>query len=219
MLMMAKLPTGPLILVALGIGLMGYATLNFTGAIADPENRGVTPHGIMIRAADALTGALYVALATAALGIVVAPANSGIELAVEWASSVLALPFGATILALIGAALVGGGGYLFYRAGSEPFGNMLDRRQLSDTAHNAIAVAARLGTVVRAAIFGICGFYVIRAAVSRNPERVADVGDALSAIGRTTMGPLLLAVAGAGFVAYGLYQIAKSRYQRITGAS
>lgn len=144
------------------------------------------------------------------------PGHGGISTAVEWATGVLELPFGPAILGLVGASLVGGGVYLLYRAWDEPFGNMLDRRSISGQARRAVAIAARVGTVARAAIFGICGFFVIRAAASATPAGVADVDDALAVIGRATFGPLLLAVAAVGFIAYGGYQLAKARYQRVT---
>ncbi|MGK2961067.1 MAG: DUF1206 domain-containing protein, partial [Gemmatimonadaceae bacterium] len=193
-----------------------YAMLNIAGAINDPEGRGASLPGILVRAADALTGALYIALAVAALAIVVAPEGNGISGAVAWAKGILALPYGAALLGLIGLALVSGGVYLLYRAWDEPFGNMLDRRSLSADARWAISVAARVGTVARAVIFGICGMFVIRAAAGAAPDRVADVDDALAMIGQAAFGPLLLVVAGAAFVAYGGYQLAKARYQRIS---
>jgi hypothetical protein len=47
---------------------------------------------------------------------------------------------------------------------------------------------------------------------------VGDAGDALTMIGEAAFGPLLLAIVGAGFIAYGAYQLAKARYQRIASA-
>jgi len=216
MMFIARQPLGELAVIALGAGLAAYALLNIAGAVNDPERRGATFSGILVRAADALTGAIYVALAVAALAIVVAPKGNGISGAAAWARGVLALPYGTTLLGLIGLALVAGSVYLLYRAWAEPFGNMLDRRSLSPNARWAISVAARAGTVVRAVIFGICGTFVIRAAAGAAPERVADVDDALALIGRAAFGPMLLVLAAGGFVAYGTYQLAKARYQRIS---
>ena len=215
MLFLSRLPFGPLMLAGLGIGLVGYAALNIAGAISDPERRGVSLRGIVTRAVDILTGAFYIALAVAALAIVADSSHDGTETVVAWAASVLALPFGSTILGLIGAALIASGGYLFHRASQEKFGEMLDRRSLTSRTRATIALAARAGTAARGVIFAICGLFVIRAATSATPERVGDVGDALAMIGRATFGPLLLAVVGAGFIAYGGYQLAKARYQRI----
>lgn len=218
MLSMARQPFGELVVVALGVGLAGYAALNLAGAINDPEGRGVSLFGLAIRAADALTGALYIALAVAALGIVVTPDTNSMNTAVGWAVKILDLPFGAVILALIGSTLMVGSVYLLYRAWTEPFGNMLDRRSISGDTRKAVRIAARAGTAVRAVIFGICGFSVLRAAASQTPERIGDVADALAALGRGTFGPVLLGVAAAGFIAYGAYQLTKARYQRIAAA-
>lgn len=215
MVTMARQPFGELVVIALGVGLAGYAALNFAGAINDPERRGVSLYGLAIRAADALTGALYIALAVAALGIVVTPYTNSVNAAVGWAARILALPFGAVILALIGSTLMVSSVYLLYRAWNEPFGDMLDRRSISGETRKVVRIAARVGTAVRAVVFGICGFFVLRAAASRTPERIGDVADALAAIGRGIFGPVLLGIAAAGFVAYGVYQLTKARYQRI----
>jgi hypothetical protein len=128
---------------------------------------------------------------------------------------VLALPFGTWILALIGVALIVAGGYLFYRAFSEPFGEMLDRRLLSGRSRTVIEYAARAGTAARGLIFGVCSMFAFRAALNATADSVADVGDALGAIGTAAFGPFLLGAVGSGFIAYGGYQLAKARYQRI----
>ncbi len=219
MLFLARQPFGPILLAALGVGLAGYATLNFAGAISDPERRGVSLFGIVARAVDVLTGVLYITLAVAALGIVIDPSRDGSNIVVTWAAGVLALPFGPLILGAIGAALIVSGAYLFYRASQEPFGEMLDRRVLSHRTRKAIALAARGGTAARALIFMICGLFVIRAAIADSADAVGDVGDALATIERAAFGPLLLGVVGVGFVAYGVYQLAKARYQRISSTA
>lgn len=215
---LAAQPLGPFVLAALGIGLAGYAALNFAGAIGDPEGRGVSPWAIMIRVVDALTGALYVALAVAALGTVIDPAREVTDVAVIWASRILSLPAGSWLLGALGLVLILSGGYLFHRAFQEKFGEMLDRRELSQESRRAIALAARAGTAARGLIFAICGLLVVRAALDSSPEIVGDAGDALTMIGEATFGPLLLAIVGAGFIAYGAYQLAKARYQRIASA-
>lgn len=217
MAMLGKLPFGPLVLIGLGVGLAGYAALNFAGAIADPERRGWSFRGIVTRSVDVLTGAVYIALAIAALGRVADPAKEDAGTAVAWAHAILALPLGQVILGGAGAALMFSGGYLFYRAFSERFGEMLDRRATSVRGRAVIARAARAGTAARGLIFVICGVLVLRSAVSGDPDIVGDAGEALAMLGQTFLGPVLLAIAGAGFVAYGAYQLAKARYQRIAG--
>ena len=211
---LSRQPFAPLLLATLGIGLAGYAALNITGAITDPERRGVSTGAIVLRSIDILTGALYIGLTFAALGFLVGSWDSA-DTAVALAEKMMGIPFGSTILGLTGVSLVVGSVYLFIRAAREEFGEMLDRRAMSKTARAAIILAARAGTAARGVIFALCGVFAIRSALARSPKRIGDVDDALAAIGEGKLGPLLLAIMGAGFVAYGVYQLGKARYQRV----
>ena len=211
---LSRQPFAPLMLAALGIGLTGYAALNVTGAISDPERRGLTISGLMLRAIDIATGALYVTLAFGALGHLVGDSSNRYT-AEAFAEKLLANPFGPALLGLFGVSLLISAGYLLMRAITEEFGHMLDRRQLSSRIRAAIGIAARAGTAARAVVFGICGILSIHAAFSHSSYRVTDVDDALTAIGSAAFGPLLLGFMGLGFVAYGLYQLGKARYQRV----
>jgi hypothetical protein len=211
---LARQPFAPLMLVALGIGLIGYAALNVTGAISDPERRGLSIQGLILRAVDIVTGALYVALAFAALGLLVgAPRHQ--NTAEAFAQKLLSNPFGSVLLGLFGLSLLISAVYLLLRAITEEFGHMLDRRQVSREVRGAISLAAKAGTAARAVVFAVCGAFSVRAALSQSPARVADVDDALAAIGSAAFGPVLLALMGVGFVAYGSYQLSKARYQRV----
>ena len=211
----AELPLGPVALALVGVGLAGYAALNFVGAVLDPEERGVTPWGLLTRGVDVLTGALYIVFSVTALAMIVDPQHRAQGAALDIANRIRETPFGTMLLTTGGVGLILSGIYLFYRAAREPFGEMLDRRSLSAVTRRAIAIAARAGTAARGVIFGICGLTLVLAAEDSALERAGDIGDALSAIGSTTFGPFFLGLIGAGFVAYGGYQLAKSRYQRI----
>jgi len=211
---LARQPFSPLLLGTLGIGLAGYAALNITGAISDPERRGTTFEGIVLRSIDIMTGALYITLAFAALGFLVGASDQS-DTAAILAEKLMKTRAGAAILMLAGLSFIVGSVYLFIRATQEEFGEMLDRRELSRKTRTTIAWAARAGTAVRGVVFAICGMFAVRAAVARSPGRVADVDDALALIGNFIFGPVLLACAGAGFIAYGVYQFSKARYQRV----
>ncbi|MEO8575163.1 MAG: DUF1206 domain-containing protein [Gemmatimonadales bacterium] len=215
---LARQPFAPLLLATLGIGLAGYAALNITGAISDPERRGLSIVGLGLRAMDILTGALYIALTFAVLGLLVG-SSKRTDTARAVAEKLLELPFGVAILGLIGVSLIVGSVYLFVRALRDEFGEMLDKRSLSREARAAIVLAARAGTAARGVVFAICGALAISAAMSRSPQKIGDVDDALAVIREGAMGPLLLALMGAGFIAYGVYQLSKARYQRVVDSS
>jgi hypothetical protein len=213
---LARQPFSPFLLATLAIGFAGYAALNITGAITDPERRGFSFIALIQRAADILTGALYIGLAFAALSLIVG-VSGNTDAATAVSRKLLAIPFGPTIIRLAGISLLVGSVYLFIRAATEEFGEMLDKRSLSRRVRNAIELAARAGTAARAVVFAICGVYAIRFA-SRASHDVADVGDALNTIGHAVYGQFLLAVMGLSFIAYGVYQFSKAGYQRVVDA-
>ncbi len=215
MLLLVRQPLGEVAVVALGVGFLGYAALNLSGAFRDPEQRGNSFAGIVTRAADALTGALYVTLAVVAVRIAAAPSREGDDLTVTWAAGILSLPAGSAILHAIGLALAGAGGFLIYRARAEPFHDVLDRRLLSARTRGALTAAARFGTLARGMILALCGLFVIEAAMTRSAERVGGIGEALAAMDTTVFGSWLLGVAALGFIGYGFYQLAKVRYRRV----
>lgn len=215
MALLMRQPLGEILVIALGIGFLGYAALNLSGALRDPERRGRSLAGMAIRAADALTGALYVALAVAAVRLAASPSRDGGDLAVSWAAGVLTLPGGSLLLGGVGLSLVGAGGFLAHRARAERFQDVLDRRVLRAVTWRLLTVAARFGTLARGIILALCGLFVIEAAVTGRPERVGGMGAALSALDSTPFGSGLLALAAIGFVGYGIYQFAKVGYRRV----
>lgn len=215
MLLIERQPLGKLVLAALGAGFLGYAALNLAGAFRDPEQRGRSIKGILIRAADAMTGALYVAFAVAAVRIAAAPSRQGGRIVETWATGMLVVPGGAMLLGGVGLLLVGAGGVLVHRAWTEPFEEVFDPRTVPDGVRQLLSAAARFGTLVRGGVLGTCGLLVIQAAATRRPDQVGDVGDALSAIETTPFGAWLLGVVAIGFIAYGTYQLAKVGYRRV----
>ena len=216
---LADLPLGRVALAGVAVGLAGYAALNFVGALQDPERRGVSAWGLLSRGVDVFTGALYIVLTITALSMIVDREHRTQIAAVERLNKILEAPSGDLVLSVVGVALIFSGIYLFYRAAREPFGEMLDRRSLSSVARRAIRLAARMGTAARGAIFAVCGLTLMLANDRTAPETMGDVGDALATVGSARFGPYFLGVTGAGFVAYGAYQLAKSRYQRIASTS
>lgn len=215
MQLIERQPLGEILLVALSVGLLGYATLSLAGAVRDPEKRGSSIGGLLVRGADALTGALYVALAVAAVRIAAAPSQQGGRVVETWAAGILMIPGGVMLMAGIGLSLAGAGGYLIYRARAEPFDDILDRRALSVSVRGWIAAAARFGTLVRGVVLCISGLLVIEAAILKRADHAGDLGDALSAVETRPFGAWLLGFAALGLMAYGAYQLAKVRYRRV----
>lgn len=210
----SRLPLGEVMLVGLAAGLLGYAMLNFAGALRDPYEYGRGVRGWMMRGADAVAGAFYVALALAALRLLLPGTRPG-STAAAWAERVLRLPLGDLWLGLLAVAVLAAGVFLTRKAWSYPFDGRLDRRAMSEGMRRWTVRAARMGTAARAALFLLCGGSGLRAAIERDPSRVDGLADGLEFLGRGALGPLLLGVAATAFAAYGVYQFVKARHRRL----
>ena len=213
--LIGRLPFGDVLVASLAVGLAGYAMLSFVAAVHDPERNGRGPLGILLRVADALAGAFYVVLAAGAIRLLADPGGGGARVAEEWAAHALAMPAGAWLLGIAGAALTASGVFLAFKSSFARFGEKLDHPTLDAGMRRALVAAARVGTAARGIILGLCGSWLMRAAVTRSPEHVGDFGDALDALGAMTLGPFLLAAASLGFLAYGAYQVGKARYRTV----
>jgi hypothetical protein len=211
----AALPMGRVLMGVLVVGLVSYAVLSLVAAVRDPERNGGGVSGLAVRTADAITGIAYAGLAAAAVRLLAEPSYRAAPVAELWATRVMTLPAGAFAVGLAGLGLVGSGLALFAKAGSPALGSRLDRRGLSARARRWVIRLGRAGAVARGLVFCVCGAFLLAAAIQRDPTKVRDVGEALTALGRRSYGPAALAVLAVGFLAYGVFQLAKARYRRL----
>ena len=71
------------------------------------------------------------------------------------------------------------------------------------------------GTVARGVVFTIIGVLLIAAAMHANPQRGVGMDGALLALARQPFGRVLLAGAGLGLVAFGLFSAMCARWMRM----
>lgn len=72
-----------------------------------------------------------------------------------------------------------------------------------------------LGYVARAALFGLLGIFFLHSAWQRDPGQATGVGGALQSLRHHPYGPWLLGAVAVGLIAFGLAQIAKTRFREI----
>ncbi len=70
----------------------------------------------------------------------------------------------------------------------------------------------------RGVVFGIVGGFLLLAALRTSPGEARGVGGALKALQQQPFGPWLLGVVALGLIAYGIFELVKARYRRITPA-
>ncbi|HYW07095.1 MAG TPA: DUF1206 domain-containing protein, partial [Longimicrobium sp.] len=70
----------------------------------------------------------------------------------------------------------------------------------------------------RGVIFTIVGFFLIRAALQRDPGEARGLEGALEAVHAQSYGPLLLGLMALGLIGYGVLEMVNARYRRIQPA-
>lgn len=207
----------PVLLGIVGVGLAGYALWRAIQALFDPEGRVARETRWALRAGRLVTAIAYGGLAALAFRLL---AGAGGRAAAEGdpsrtAAGVLSWPLGrwlllaAAVVVAIGAAqeLVqawrGHDEDLRYTSGMSP----IERR--------VAEWSLRLGRGARGLAFVVIAWSLVRAGWQADAGEVRGLDGALATLATAPGGTALLAVVGAGFVAYAVYSLVLARYRRI----
>lgn len=216
--LVSAMPMGRVLIGALAIGLAGYSMLSWVAAARSPESGpggGRTLLGALTRAADGLAGMVYAGLVALAIRLLADPLADTGAASELWAARLLAAPGGQYLLGVAGLVAVAAAAFLGYKAAVLPLGAQLERRIISPSIYRTVVYLARIGILARAILFAICGWLLLRAARTGDPQRIGGLGDALDALDHGPAGSLTVALVGTGCVSYGAYQLAKARYRRL----
>ena len=209
---------GALILVVIAVGLFGYAAWRVIEAILDPERRGTGPKALALRASFAARAILHAALGVQAVRLATGTARGRGQAVEVWTGRLLDAPLGRWLVVGAGVAVASYGIYQLYRAWAAKLSRQLDLAALSRDAGSWLMKVSRFGIGARGVVFGICGWYLVRAGIAHDATAAADTGEALGAIERQPFGEWLLAIVAVGLIAYGAYEVVQARYRVIRPA-
>jgi hypothetical protein len=209
----ADQPFGVVLLVAMAVGLFGYAVWRLIEGVNDTGHKGSDGKGLAKRlsaiASGLVNGALAVAVVQMALG------NGGGEGSRSWVGKLLEQPFGAVLLALVGGGIVIAGLVQFYQAYSKRFLDDFRTGAMSSTERRWITRAGQVGYSARGVVFPIVGFGLLKAALDHDAGQTRDTRQALLEIASSGYGQLMLGLVAVGLLAFGLFMVASARYRAI----
>jgi hypothetical protein len=208
---------GNVLIVALAIGLLGYALWKLVQGIMDPDEKGSDAHGILRRVGYVGSGLIYGALAFSAAQSVFGAEDTSEDL---MAASAMAYqpPLGRILVGLVGLIVIGVGLYQLYAAYEAKFREDLSLDRMSDTEERWITLAGRAGTAARALAIGVAGAFVVLAAYQADASEVRGLGAALETFQHQPLGAFMLGVVAAGLITYGAFMLLVARYRRIDSA-
>ena len=209
-----KQPFGHGLLIAVAIGLGGYALWRFVQAAYGRGPEGGGDSSSSGRIVALASGISYAAMCALAVSVLLGTSSSSGN-AHSSTAGVLSWPAGRWIVGAAGVVFIGVALYQGYKGISRKFLEEDKTEKMGPTARRWITVIGVVGHLARMVAFGLIGIFVVKAAVDYAPKKAVGLDGALAKLAHQTYGTALLFVVAAGLVAFGLYSIADARYRRI----
>ena len=207
-------PGGKFMLGLLAMGLVGFAVWRFVEAGLDPEHDGAAK-----RVLFALSGIVHVGLALSAARMALGSSSGGGGGGSDsWTAKALGAPGGRFLVAAAALGIAGYGVMQLVKAYKSKMDKRLDLSSLNSEARQWAVRASRAGLAARGVVFLVMGFFLLQAGLQEDAGESRGLGGALSAVHDTSYGPWLLGLVALGLVGYGVTQLLKARYRRITPA-
>ncbi len=210
---------GTTLLWVLAVGLVGYVLWRLSEALWGKRDEQDDKKRTAKRLGSAAKGLLYTGFLLSIVRFLLGDSSSegggggSSQQESSATARVLELPAGQLIVAAIGAAIVGGGGYLLYRGIAQKFEKHLDESQMSPAVGWLVGVVGTIGMAARGLVFALVGLLVIKAAKDFDPEEARGLDGTLHLIAQRTYGQVLLGLAAFGVMCFGLYSLAEARYR------
>jgi hypothetical protein len=210
----AAQPFGKVLLIALAIGLAGYAVWRLT--------RAVLGHGrserddAFTRIGAGVSGLVYAALCVVAVKILLGASSSGSSSSPKKETAgVLGWSGGTEIVAIVGCVLVGVGLYQGYKGLAEKFLDEADTSGASEHTRRAYEALGVFGHLARMVVFLLTGYGLLAAAIDYEPNKAIGLDGALQELANNSYGPLLLGIVAAGLIGFALFSIVDARFHKI----
>ena len=208
---------GKPLLVALALGFLAYAAWRIVQAIFDRDREGSDAKALAKRAGYVGRAVIYVALAVAAIQLLDGTGgggSSGVE-EKSLTARVLDYPAGRWLVGLVGLAFIGAALFNAYRAFTQKFEENWNAGEMSATERTWLPRLSSLGLLARFVVFGLIGWFLVKAAWQHDPKEAIGLDGALQKVIQASYGTVLLGIVAAGLLCYALFCFAEARYRDV----
>ena len=129
-------------------------------------------------------------------------------------AALMASPAGPALLLAIGVGILIVAGYFVYSGVTQKFEEHLSGKPSGSTG-KAITMLGTIGYVAKGIALGVLGILVITATVTHDPEKSSGLDGALKSLQEQPFGVYILGAVALGLIAYGVFMVVRSRYQRM----
>jgi hypothetical protein len=209
-------PFGQALLLAAAIGLFGYAAFSAYQVLLDPERHNQGEARVAKRIGRAFVALLHASLGVYALRLMQGgqreptDAHRGTARLLGWSP-----PLGQCLVAVAGLSILGFALQQLACAWRSKLDEQLDLSTLASGTRRLAIRASRVGIAARAIVFLVAGGFLVKAAITADPNRAKSFGESLAALRETPLGEPLLAAVALGLMAFATYEFIEARYRRI----
>jgi hypothetical protein len=210
----AEQPFGKVLLIALALGLAGYALWRLAQAVLDRDGEGDGPKGLVKRGANLAKAGWYGILCGLTVSTLVGN-GSGSGNEQQTTAGVFERPGGRYLVYAAGIAFVGAALFNGYRAVTCKFNKKLKTGEMGDVEETAATSIGVLGYLARFVVFGLVGLFLLEAAWEFDPKQARGLDGALLEVAQRPYGHWLLGSVAIGLLGYAVHCLVQARYRRI----
>jgi hypothetical protein len=199
----------------LALGLSGHVFWRLYQAFLDPAEKGRDWKALIQRTGYMISAGFYISLVGVTLSAVtglIGPDRS----TQDAVSQALSWPGGRWAVGLVGLVVIGVACYQAWRAWSQPFRPKWMGDGRTGPIHPLLAAVASYGIAIRALLFSVIGWHLLRAGWFVSSDEAIDVASWLwQLLSREEFGSLMLSLVASGLICYGLYCLFNAALRRI----
>jgi hypothetical protein len=201
------------LLILLVPGFAAYAVWRFAQALFDRGGQGRDAPGLGRRLIQFVQGLVAVGLAFSVVRVLAGSAGPR-HSEKRVAAGILSWPGGPELVGLIGAGFIVAGVVNAYWGWSGRFRESLRTDNVGHTADLLLSILGKAGFTALGVVLAVIGWFLIKAAIDFDAERVVSLGGALAKLAHATYGKYVLGAVAAGLLCFGAFEFLQVRYHR-----
>ena len=202
-------PFGMVVLWLLAAGFAALTVWKVTETV--PRGRGTGG-----RLLDVGRAALYAVICGSVVAFLVgAGAPSSDQQSHALTADMMKVPGGRIAVGLIGAAVVITGIVFVVQALRRSFARGLKTELMARITRRVVLGLGMTGHVARGVVFGMVGVFLVRAAITFDPDKAKGLDDTLRSLRDAPAGSWLLIIVAAGVCVFAAYSLCEARWHRV----
>jgi hypothetical protein len=205
---------GPLLLVALAVGMFLYALWRLATAVLPGST---DAEGLATRVGYGVSAILYTTFGFTAISLArsrAAKAN-GNKTVSDMTSRLMQHTPGRGLVGIAGVVVIGAGIYRFVKGLKSDVTDDIDMSGMSPERRRWTRRLGAVGEVGRGIAMGLIGFFLLRAAVTFKAGEATGLDGALRRLALESWGVFVVALVGLGLIAYGLHCVGTFTRRRL----